>query len=260
MSYCLLAALKTYLGITTLDDDALLQTLLDAATSRIDSRTQRVFFAASDTVRRFDPVQDVMRGELWLDADLSHVTSLVNGDGVTLAASAWYHEPKNSTPWRRIGMRTSSTAYWAYTTDAQDAIAITGRWAYMDSGAITAISRATNVVTATVLAPTLSIGQAVTVPDITGFSGTYTVTAKTDTTVSWSQTGADAAGTTGMLLYAPFEIVTACKRLAAWLYRQKDTQQSGTSVPLFNSDGSIVMPSTLPQDVEDALRPYMRLI
>lgn len=262
MSYCLLADLKAYLGIDApnTSDDVLLQRLLDAAHSRIDSRTQRTFWAAAHSTRTFDPTEDIIRGELFLDADLSHVVSITNGDGVALATTDWYHTPRNVTPWRILGIRTSSTVYWTYTTDYQDAISIVGRWAFMTRIEITAISRASNVVTATCAAPRLSVGQAVTVPNITGFNGTFTVTAKTDTTVTWSQTGTDVSGVAGVLLHTPTEIVAACRRLAAWMYRQKDTQQSGTSQPLFSADGSIVMPSTLPQDVEDTLRPFMRLM
>ena len=73
-SYSTLADLKTYLNIATSTDDTLLQVMLDAATNRIDSRCGRVFQAASDEARYFDPSRDILNGELWLDDDLSYLT------------------------------------------------------------------------------------------------------------------------------------------------------------------------------------------
>lgn len=264
MSYCLLADLKQYLNIdaSNTSDDTLLQRILDAATSRIDSRTQRTFQAASDTTRYFDPTRDTLRGLLWLDADLSNVTSIINGDGVTLTASDWYHDPRNETPWFAIGLTYSSVAYWTYTTNPQNAISITGRWAYMMRGDVTSIARATNVVTAQVIAPNVNVGQTVYVLNVADatFNGAFTVTSNTGSAITWAQTAANDTDTTGLILFTPSEIVQATRRLAAWLYKQKDTAQSGTSVPLFTADGSIVMPSTLPQDVEDILRPFYRML
>jgi hypothetical protein len=54
--------------------------------------------------------------------------------------------------------------------------------------------------------------------------------------------------------------VQACRRLAAFLYRQKDTQAGDTDRPILAGDGSVIMPTTLPQDVEMLLQPYMRIL
>lgn len=57
---------------------------------------------------------------------------------------------------------------------------------------ITALSRSSNVVTATVSSHTLTNGTEIFVRDCTaGFNGTFIVTSNTPTTVSWAQTGAD---------------------------------------------------------------------
>src|SRR5574343_1195120 len=130
MSYCTLSALKEYLGVTTSTDDNLLQSMLDAATTRIDSRCGRTFYADGDTVRYFDPSSDILRGELWLDNDLSYLTSVINGDSENITTQI-YTEPRNVTPYYALGLKTSASASWTYTTDTQNAIAITGRWAYM---------------------------------------------------------------------------------------------------------------------------------
>jgi hypothetical protein len=262
-SYCSLADLKQYLNITDTDAtrDTLLQRILDAATARIDSRTQRTYQAAADTVRYFDPSYNMIEGELWLDGDLSHLTSAINGDAENVTAHL-YHNPRNTTPWFSLGFVTSSTESWEYVTDTQNAISITGRWAYMIRATVTALARATSVVTAAVYAPDISVGATVYLVDAdAGFLGAYTVLSNSGSAITWAQSGSNVTATAaGVLLYCPTDIVQACRRLAAFLYRQKDTQAGDTDRPILAGDGSVIMPTTLPQDVEMLLQPYMRIL
>lgn len=260
-SYCSLTDLKTYLNVTVSTDDALLQVMLDAATNRIDSRCGRTFQAAADTTRTFDPSIDLMRGELWIDDDLSYITTVTNGDSADITADV-YHNPRNFTPYYSIGIKSSNATSWTYTNDVQDAISITGRWAYMERSNITALSRSTNVVTATVAAPRLSVGMTVFILGVadTSFNGSFVVTGNTGSAITWAQTGTNDTDSTGVMLYTPTDIVTACRRLAAWMFRQKDTQTGDADRPLLAGDGTIVMPTTLPLDVEKMLLPYTRFI
>lgn len=260
-SYCSLADLKTYLGVTTSTDDTLIQLMLDAATNRIDSRTGRTFQAASDAVRYFDPSADLLRGELWLDQDLSYVTSVINGD-LTDITSGIYTNPRNDTPYYSLGIKTSNTNTWTYTSDYQNAIAVTGRWAYMERANITAISRSgANVVTAAVNAPRISVGASAFVLGVadSAFNGVFTVVSNSGAAITWAQTAGADTDTTGVILYTPTDIVSACRRLAAWFYRQKDNQMGDADRPIVTGDGTVIMPTTLPQDVEKLLMPYTRI-
>lgn len=260
-SYCSASDLKSYLNVTTSTDDTLLQLMLDAATNRIDSRTGRTFQAASDAVRYFDPSADILRGELWLDQDLSYVTSVINGD-LTDLTTGIYTNPRNDTPYYSLGIKSSASNSWTYATDHQNAISVTGRWAFMERANITAISRSgANVVTATVNAPRLSVGATVFVLGVADatFNGTFTVLSNSGSAITWAQTAGADTDTTGVILYTPTDIVTACRRLAAWMYRQKDTQQGDQDRPILAGDGSVIMPTTLPQDVEKLLMPYTRI-
>jgi hypothetical protein len=244
-------------------DNALLQVLLEAATARINSRTGKTFQASADTTRRYDPSRDILRGELWLDAPLSYLTSVINGDAQNTDVTAHvYTNPRNTTPIYSIGMKTSSPYAWEYTTDVQDAIAVIGRFAWMTRIAITALSRSSNVVTATCNPGTLFVGATVYIVGCadTSFNGAFVLTAVTATTISWAQTAGDDTDTTAVLLTCPTDIVTACRRLAAWLYRQKDTQSGDQDRPLLAGDGTVIMPTTLPLDVEKLLQPYSALI
>jgi len=260
-AYCSLTALKTYLDVTVSTDDALMQSMLDASASRIDARCGRVFSAAADSTRYFDVSRDILRDELWLDGDLSHITSVVNGDGANIT-SGIYANPRNVTPYYSLGIKTSSSAFWTYANDVQNAISVTGRWAYMSSFAITTIVRSSNIVQAVCSIPDLSVGASIFIVGVsdTSFNGTFTVTSNSGAIITWAQTASNASDATGYALCVPTDISQACKRLAAWLYRQKDTQQGDADRPIIAGDGTVIMPTTLPQDVEKMLLPYTRAI
>lgn len=55
---------------------------------------------------------------------------------------------------------------------------------------------------------------------------------------------------------APADIVHATIRLASWLYRQKDSGMDGDRV--LSADGVLIMPASIPADVQAILKPYKR--
>jgi hypothetical protein len=139
MAYCSLADLKAYLKIdsSNTDDDTLLQAFLDAAQGAIDLDRGRTFEAAADSTRRFDAVRDVGKDDgdsyaqtLYLDQDLCQITSITNGDGTTVTSSQYVTEPRNDTPYWAIKLKLDSGIVWTYSSTPENAIAITGRWAY----------------------------------------------------------------------------------------------------------------------------------
>lgn len=137
MPYTTAAAVKTYLGITSSTDDALLTSLIERAQASIDRYTHRTFEAASDTTKRFDAEYDVSESYTRLDwtpygLDLCQITSVVNGDGTTISASSYVTEPRNETPYFALKLKVSSGLYFMYDNldDHENAIQITGRWAY----------------------------------------------------------------------------------------------------------------------------------
>jgi hypothetical protein len=133
----------------------------------------------------------------------------------------------------------------------------------MEKTPFTAIVRNTNVVTATLNnAAPVSVGQQIEVVGVadTSFNGTFTVTASTPSSIAWAQTAAGDTDTTGYILSSPLDIVTACRRLASWMYRQKDNQMGDQDRPILAGDGSVLMPTTLPKDVEMLLEPYTRVV
>jgi len=134
MTYTTGADLKTYLGITTATDDALLTALIASAQAAIDNHTRRTFEAAADTIRYFTVGVDTEGGILLLDRDLCAITSIINNnDGTspeTLLTTQYTTMPRNNTPYWGIRLLTSPGKYWRYTSDAEAGIKITGKWAY----------------------------------------------------------------------------------------------------------------------------------
>lgn len=77
---------------------------------------------------------------------------------------------------------------------------------------------------------------------------------------TWSDHHENAISVTGRWAYsltAPADIAHACIRLAAWLYRQKDTSVEVDAVSV-TSGGAVITPSGLPTDVTLLLRTYVR--
>lgn len=163
MSYASASDLKTYLGITSASDDALLAILLGQAQAYIEASTNRKFEASADTVRYFDAWQDAgssrytghrwpvysdwssdspwarvseriggigWQRTLYLDQDLCQITTVVNGDGTTVTSDKYVTEPRNDAPYYALTLKASSNLVWTFGADVENAIAITGRWAY----------------------------------------------------------------------------------------------------------------------------------
>lgn len=130
MAYTTAADVKTYLDITGTADDTLLGVLVAAAQKWIETYCGRVFEAATNTSRSFDAIRDVDGRKLWLDCDLCSINSVTNGDGATVAAANYVTEPRNQAPYYAITLKTSSTVSWTYITDPENAITVSGKWAY----------------------------------------------------------------------------------------------------------------------------------
>ena len=190
MAYCSLAQLKAYVGATDNDDDALLTDCITRAEAVIDRATKRRFEATADSTRTFDAQQDVAGRTLYLDADLCAITSITNGDGAAITALQVVSEPRNHAPYYALTLKASTGLAWTYETDPEDAISVTGRWAYSTT--------------------------------------------------------------------PPADIEQACVRLAAWLYRQKDSS-SDLDRPMVSMDGATLLPAQIPADVQRMLQPYVRV-
>lgn len=133
MAYCTATECKTYLGITTATDDALLATLIAAAQAYIDAKLGFSFEASADTEHTFDAVADVDGYALTFDAWCCDIASVTNGDGTTVTSSQYVTEPRNSTPFYAIRLKSSASVSWTYSTDPEDAITVDGKWGWSET-------------------------------------------------------------------------------------------------------------------------------
>ena len=130
MAYATVSQVKSYLGISASTDDTLLGTFIAAAQKIIDAHTRRTFEASTATTRYFDAMSDVTGSTLWLGADLASVGTVTNGDGNALGTADYVTEPRNTAPYYQLRIRSDSTAAWTYSDHHENAIAVSGWWAY----------------------------------------------------------------------------------------------------------------------------------
>lgn len=130
--YCDLAQITEYLGVSETIDDALLMALGDNAKSIIDVYCGRVFSAETNTSRYFDALRDTNDAILYLDADLCEISTVINGDGTTIASNQYTTEPRNVKPYYALRLLGSGGKSWSCKAngDSENAISISGKWAY----------------------------------------------------------------------------------------------------------------------------------
>lgn len=139
MAYITLADLKRDLGIPAdnTDSDAQLTDFLERAQAMIDKECRRKFEADSNTTRYFHAVEHVRGLELWLDRDLAAIDSITNGDGTEIASNQYTVVPINAIadgkPIEAIRLKRSAGVRWTYKDDPEEAIAISGKWAYSET-------------------------------------------------------------------------------------------------------------------------------
>lgn len=122
------------------DDLALFDNLIARAQSVVEQVTGRVFQSDSADAgigstnapvsRTFDADCDVDGAYLWLDRDLAEIVSITNGDGSTVPSSNYVTDPRNDPPFFRIKLLTSGGDLWTWSTDVENAITVSGVWAY----------------------------------------------------------------------------------------------------------------------------------
>jgi len=113
-------------------DDDLLADLLARAQERIDQVAGWAFEAAADATHYFDAVDDVDGRVLFLDDPLCSITSITN-NGTALTSDDYVTQPRNKTPWWGIRLKDSSSQSWTFSSTSEDAIEVTGKWAYSET-------------------------------------------------------------------------------------------------------------------------------
>lgn len=113
-SYATLGQFKLYVTspsqslASSLTDDAVIESLLEAASRYIDSQTGRKFYPSVDVSYYDTPEHPVLD----LDDDLLEVITLINGDGVEIPATDYTLLLYNRTPHYAIRLRNASPSFW----------------------------------------------------------------------------------------------------------------------------------------------------
>jgi hypothetical protein len=128
--YATLAEAKAWGRITTTDstDDGVIEQLVESASRYIDTEAQRVFYATTET-RLFD-MPNNPAGVIMFDKDLLTVTTLTNGDGSTVASTAYVLLPANYSPKFALQLIPSTSTIWksAANGNTLQCISIAGSW------------------------------------------------------------------------------------------------------------------------------------
>lgn len=276
--------LKDFLKIDSTDiaDDTLLKGFCTEASRLFDAETHRIFYPLIATKYWDHPRDDDTRLMLGEDLLAVSVFTTQNGD-VTITAAQYFvmcGADYNLTPYDRIVLKSDgSRPNLLYSGTIQQANAVTGTWGYhedwanawqdsndtvQDTGGINA-----SVTTVTVtdvdgadiygFTPRFKVQQTIQIDSewlyITGKN-----TSTNALTVRRGINGSTAAAhdkSTSITIYQPaWDVVQATKRLAAWLYGQKD--QPYTERVQAAQAGLIVIPEAAPPDVKRVALRYKR--
>lgn len=135
MAYTTLAEVKTYLDITSSDDDTLISDLISSAQTAIDEYVGFAFEPSDTTEQRAFSVSEDTEGRwLFFDSPAAAITTVLNDADAaspdTVAASDYVTVPRNSTPYYAIKLLENSGVIWTYSNDPETGIAVTADWAY----------------------------------------------------------------------------------------------------------------------------------
>lgn len=149
MAYATLDDLKTELRISGTGEDALLTSKLDEAQRIIEQVYHRRFEASTEETRFVDySAQTVQGRSLLLPWDVCRVSEIRNGDGEVVPVAAYVTTPRLRSvsdgasimvdvpewwPWYAITLKQSSRISWTYDSDPEEAIAITGKFAFSEA-------------------------------------------------------------------------------------------------------------------------------
>jgi len=276
--YVTFEALKKYTGIEdgNVEDDDLLMELCEDASRAFDTATCRRFYPRIETRYYDDPADSRL---LKLDDDLLALTSLTTANGTdTISTSNCYlmkGTDYNATPYDRIALKQSEGDLFYYSNTPQKATTVVGTWGYHDDWSNAWLDSndtvqddplTTDSATLTVgdvdggnlygVTPRFQVGQTLKID-----SEWMYVTDKpsgTTLTVRRGINGSTAAqhdnASTVYVYQPPRKVVSATRRLATFLYRQKDSSVFDTTA--FPELGMVQAPAGTPKDVLRAMLQY----
>lgn len=252
-------------------DDDVIESLIEAASRRVDELTGRIFYPFIQT-RHYDIPYD---NNLWFDADLLEVTTLTNGDNNTIASTDYVLKPNNSYPKYMLGLRGVSSVTWEYdsTSSGEQVIDVLGVWGYHEQydtrawksvGTLGAAWASTSTLTATLTAGhTLDFRGG----EIIKIDSEITNTASTSSTGLVVQARGDNGSTAATHLISSVvyvwqptkEIKQLTMEVAKIMYRSRYGESIDT-VATYTPSGVIVTPRSLPVWANEVINSKRRLV
>jgi len=275
--YTTLADLKTYQNITDSDSDEMLRGFVTDASRMFDAETHRHFYPLTET-RYFDHPSNPTR--LCFDDDLLEIVTFTTQNGDTSVAATDYFlmcgDGYNTQPYNRLVMDTDGDVpLLLFSGTPQQANAITGVWGYHRdwANAFDTVDALQSDITDSATELSMADADGADLDGITprlkaqhtikiGSELLYVTAVNTTTNVLTVRRGVN--GTTAAAhatddsveVFRPVEDVSrAVKRLAAWLYAQRDAPYA----PRIETEtGTIVIPESAPSDVTLVALRYKR--
>ena len=302
MYYTTLFLVREYMKArdATTGDDNLLTRLIRSSTKQIVQECDRRFdvykathsydYPAPPAIRVgvYNPIDWVatmnqMAGysetKLRVHEDLLEPITVTNGDGTTIAPTAYVLKPANTYPKFALQLKTGSDVSWEYASDGgrEQIIDLEGYWGYHPEYSTCWVDTLDTVQTdmdtvVTTIDVVLAGGIAADLQAMRFQAGNMLKIESTDEddefvfvvavdhlnnqlTVVRSYNGTSAvAHTSGDKLYVfrPWaNAELACTRLAVWRYRQKDSDSFNREILL--GTGELIIPTSMPVDVRRLL-------
>ena len=270
-SYCSLADFLKWVSPqdTSADtnDDAVIETILEAVSRHIDAETGRSFYPFIET-RYFDT--PVTR-EIDLDEDLLEVISVTNADGT--AVTSYNLIPKNQSPHFGIRMTKTSTVAWTTnTTDLDEfSIDVLGIWGYHNNYSRRAWQSVGTLGAAisdtSTLAFTMTAGHSVAAGKIYKIENEIflveTVSTNTITPKARGDNGSTAAthdNGTAVYEWQPIPDVTlACKMITQSVWRRFGKNSSTNDENIVLGSGVVITPRDVPTVAAQAIARNRRI-
>jgi len=275
--YTTLADLKEYLTITDSNSDQMLRGFVTDASEMFNAETHRHFYPLTE-IRYFDHPDNPT--QLGLDDDLLEVKTFTTQNGDTAVVATDYFkmcgDGYNVQPYDRLVMDTDGDVpILLFSGTPQQANAITGIWGYHDDwdNAFDAVDVLKEDATADATSLTVADADGADLSGITprlkvqhtiqvGSEHLYVTAVNVTTNVLTVRRGVN--GTTAVAhsaddsveVFRPIEDVgRAVKRLAAWLYAQRDTPYTPQ---IETGAGTTIIPQSAPSDVTRVALRYKR--
>jgi len=249
------------------NDDAVIETILEAVSRHIDEETGRIFYPVVET-RYFDTPYD---REIALDEDLLEVISVTNADGT--AVTSYDLIPKNISPHHSIRMKKSATVSWTTNTTDYDefSIDISAFWGYHNNYSRRAWKSAGTLGAAmsdtTTKSLTMTAGHSVAAGKIYKIGNEIllaeTVSTNTVTVKDRGDNGSTAA--THLINVTVYEwqpqpdIALACKLISQSVHRRFGKQASTNDENIILGSGTVVTPRDIPLMAKQAMQRNRRI-